>query len=462
MKRLPILLTGLTVLGSLFIFSPIAFADSNFSGCDEVDPGSWGTAGLSFLGQFCSDGSAFAPSHWSGEDGTPVVLSSSLTLYGITADSIGTAPTFSIGVGPTANMGSGDVCENIGSTLPGTQTFTFPTPVNFSSGQSIWMEGYSDSGCSVGAQVFLQQYASGMNASTGGMVLNFSSGSAVPSYTTPISIDVPLLYSTTTSPFEIQFTYNVASTSWVSDPSSLNQDPVLSGYQLTFRNSLSLVNTVLYGSLPDVSPGVHIATTTVSLSASGTYYATVALTNWTSILNPNALRFTYPDVTGAVDYFGINYNDAIQTITTSTSTCEAVASSSQCAVFSGTFDFGSCASYLLVPNSCSFDDYSQLPSSLAGRFPFAYVASIGSTWGSLQASTTLNSPTYSLNLHDLGIGSTSSIGNVLPNFVFFSASTTEQDFPPGTFDILKGLAGIAIILETIWWLWGKLHSTVKV
>jgi len=105
--------------------------------------------------------------------------------------------------------------------------------------------------------------------------------------------------------------------------------------------------------------------------------------------------------------------------------------------------------FLFVPTTDSLNQFADISSTTQTRFPFSYVHSVTSVWSALQASSTLNSPSFEYKLGDLGIGSTSALGNILPNFTVFSASTTKADFPAGTFDTLKALAGIAIVLTLI-------------
>jgi len=105
--------------------------------------------------------------------------------------------------------------------------------------------------------------------------------------------------------------------------------------------------------------------------------------------------------------------------------------------------------FLVIPTSESLNQFSNLSSTTKSHFPFSYINSVATTWTGLTASSSLNSPSYQYGLNNLGIGSTSAIGNILPTFTVFSASTTKTYFPSGTFDILKSLASIAIILTLI-------------
>jgi len=105
--------------------------------------------------------------------------------------------------------------------------------------------------------------------------------------------------------------------------------------------------------------------------------------------------------------------------------------------------------YVFMPTEESLDQFSNLGDLLRTKAPFSYVASTTAVWSGLVASTTANSPTWTMNYHDVGIGSTTPLGNILPNFTAFSATTTKSLFPAGTFDLLKALAGITILLGLI-------------
>jgi len=105
--------------------------------------------------------------------------------------------------------------------------------------------------------------------------------------------------------------------------------------------------------------------------------------------------------------------------------------------------------FLVVPTTNSLNQFNNLASTTKTRFPFSYLASIGSTWTGLTASTTANSPTLTYNLADLGIGSTSPIGNILPNIDVFSSTTVRTYIPDSIFNTLKFLAGLAILLTLI-------------
>lgn len=106
-------------------------------------------------------------------------------------------------------------------------------------------------------------------------------------------------------------------------------------------------------------------------------------------------------------------------------------------------------SFFLIPTTESINQFAQLASTTENRFPFSYIASVSNAVNALTASSTANSPEISLKLHDSGIGSTTALGNLLPNVIVFSSSTVQQYFPAGTFSTLKALAGIALLLTLI-------------
>lgn len=246
-----------------------------------------------------------------------------------------------------------------------------------------------------------------------------------------IQINQPVLYSTTTSPFTVSFDYIIG-------------NDAATGYSLTFIKQTTRESVTLYGALSSTATGTPLQqSTTTSLTGNGT---------WTLLADLNTYSTTTPGapITAAnrpaQTAFGINTNDNVSTIVVTTASFYGYASTSCAISFSGSFSLSDCVGYLFLPQADSFGAYTALETQAASKFPFSYVASIATVWKSLVASTTANSPTLAYNFHDAGIGSTTALGNFLPNVTAFSASTTKQYFPAGTFDVLKGLASIALIL----------------
>jgi len=117
-----------------------------------------------------------------------------------------------------------------------------------------------------------------------------------------------------------------------------------------------------------------------------------------------------------------------------------------CAQAGNIFSEGICTAFafLFAPSPESLEGFSSLASSTQAKFPV--IAQVASVLSGLTASSTDNLPTYTLNLHDLGIGSTTAIGNILPNFDALSSSTVTRWAPAGAIPALKGLAAAAIWL----------------
>lgn len=246
-----------------------------------------------------------------------------------------------------------------------------------------------------------------------------------------ISVSQPALYSTTTSPVPITYTY-------VLD----GHDPI-TGLGITAKRQTTLETKTFYQDLPDTSVGTHVATTSVYLTGDGTYTLSLDLNDYSSSVPGSPTHFVNRP---ASTVFGLNSNDNVTTVTFGAAYQTQYASSSCQVNFTGSFSLSDCFGYLFVPGTNVFSAYTVLPSQLSTRFPFSYLSSIQNTWAGLTASSTANSPTYQFELHDLGIGSTTALGNILPNATVFSASTTKQYFPPGIFDLLKSLAAVAIWL----------------
>lgn len=120
-------------------------------------------------------------------------------------------------------------------------------------------------------------------------------------------------------------------------------------------------------------------------------------------------------------------------------------SGTTCNVVSGDFNFGTCLLALFIPNSSMFQAYAQIPQIVAGKFPFSYVSGIAYTWGQLEETAT-STPSLVFNLHNLGIGSTTPMGNFLPNQTVFASSTITTYLGSEIMNALKALASVAIIL----------------
>jgi len=257
-----------------------------------------------------------------------------------------------------------------------------------------------------------------------------------------VGIVSPVLYSTTTSPIPVKFTIYTSSSS-----------PPM-GYDITFVNTLSFQSKSVSGWLTDTGYSssyygtTFLVSTTTPLTGDGTWKMTVSL--WSGGLggpDPDPMGTVYSYLGRSVDtYFGLNFHDNAQHAVFPSFVNVTYASTSCVISFAGTFNLPDCAGYLLHPTTNGFLPYQNVSETLSTRFPFSYFSSIANTWSSLVASTTQNAPEWKLPLHTLGIGSTTSIGNILPDITIFSTTTVQRYMPAGTLAVLKGLISLALIL----------------
>jgi len=257
-----------------------------------------------------------------------------------------------------------------------------------------------------------------------------------------IRITSPPAYATTTSPIPIGFDIYTSSSS-----------PPM-GYDISFRNTLTFETQSVSGWLVDsgynstyYGTTFHVATSS-PLTGDGTWSMTVSLWsggNGGPDPDPQGTEYRYFG-RAVTSWFGLNFNDNAQHVNFPSFVNVSYASTSCAISFSGSFSLSDCVGYLMHPTENVFLSYSNVGSTLSAKFPFAYFSSIANTWTSLQASSTQNAPDWELSLHDLGIGSSTAIGNILPNVTIFSTSTVERYMPSGTLNFMKGLISLALIL----------------
>jgi len=106
-------------------------------------------------------------------------------------------------------------------------------------------------------------------------------------------------------------------------------------------------------------------------------------------------------------------------------------------------------SFLFLPDPTVLNQWTQFPSVVEGKFPFSWVSGVQSDITGQEASSTANLPVMTFGLHDLGIGSTTSMGNILPNFTLFSTTTLTSLMPAGFWDTIQFLITVALWLELI-------------
>lgn len=102
------------------------------------------------------------------------------------------------------------------------------------------------------------------------------------------------------------------------------------------------------------------------------------------------------------------------------------------------------ASFLFVPSPSSLRQFVSLASTSQQKIPFSYFYDIVNDFSSLSASSSVNVPTYTADLHGAGIGSTTPIGNILPSLEILSTTTINRYLPSGAHDALFLLARAAI------------------
>lgn len=127
---------------------------------------------------------------------------------------------------------------------------------------------------------------------------------------------------------------------------------------------------------------------------------------------------------------------AIQFVATSSSlfvnsTTSLISIADQCDDAGNIFSRGICYAftYLFVPTPTVLNNYAALPELVTTKFPFSWVSDVQNGINDLSTSP-VAAPVYSFALADLGIGSTTPIGNLLPNFVGFSTSTVFTYMSP--------------------------------
>jgi len=256
-----------------------------------------------------------------------------------------------------------------------------------------------------------------------------------------IRISTPVLYATTTTPTALDFDIYNASSS------------VANAYRVTYTNIDNYANYYQYGFLVDSGytssdndVPFTIGTTSPALP-DGRYRVGVVLSSMSPDLpfpsptNPSG--YFNPET---VSYFGVG-STTFQLIPTSATSSFSYASSSCAISFAGSFSLSDCFGYLFLPSQNWFTSYTALPTALEQTFPFSYPFSMVNTWNSLTASTTENAPTYTFNFGSLNIGSSTSIGNILPNVTTFGATTTNTFFAGATlYPEIRGLISVVLWL----------------
>jgi len=110
--------------------------------------------------------------------------------------------------------------------------------------------------------------------------------------------------------------------------------------------------------------------------------------------------------------------------------------------------------YLFIPNQSSLSQFGALSSSTQDKIPFSYFYQLGAIYDNLIATT---SPTFidvELPLHSIGIGSSTALGNFLPNVNAFSTTTIGTYIPDSTRSVLRTLMSSVIWLLFAYYAYG--------
>jgi len=200
--------------------------------------------------------------------------------------------------------------------------------------------------------------------------------------------------------------------------------------------------------LNKTEPAQYCGTATSSTSnnyVSGTPY-------WVGFDINGVYGGAYVNLNGSGDYYQVSdspttidfspllgvqppYNLAAAPIAASSSLWGAYATSSTLAAScdSGNlFSDGICQafSFIFIPNPEILNGFIALPALAGTKFPFSWIYGVQNEVSTLSASSTSNMIGLQLNLGSLGVGSTTSMGNILPNFEAFGTSTIETYVSP--------------------------------
>lgn len=124
-------------------------------------------------------------------------------------------------------------------------------------------------------------------------------------------------------------------------------------------------------------------------------------------------------------------------------------------------DFGNaiCQSvgYLFVPTQQSIQQFQSVPDGMKTVAPFTYFYQIADIFSSLQASTSQNMQTYSINLSAIDFGSSTAMGPLMPStkLEFLGTTSINRFLPAGYHDILYNMAVAGIWVEVGFLLYRK-------
>jgi len=165
-------------------------------------------------------------------------------------------------------------------------------------------------------------------------------------------------------------------------------------------------------------------------------------------------------------YFPSVYSTSSAAIAASSTLWGAYATSTQLAAVCNTGNLlgdGICdaAQYLFVPNPHVLDGFFALPASAAQKFPFSWIYGVQTEFSSLTVASTTAMSSFTFNLGNLGIGSTTSMGNILPNTEVFSKNTIETYISPTLWATFQTLIAAAMWLSFFWYEFNRARHMAK-
>jgi len=178
------------------------------------------------------------------------------------------------------------------------------------------------------------------------------------------------------------------------------------------------------------------------------------------VSNPGGMEAMYYDLLGEYTADGISIGAATSSSMFSnqnaTSTLNDLAD--QCSQSGNFFAEAICISFsfLFMPGDVTIARWAALSDTFQAKFPFSWVFEAADLFDSLSETPT-SAPVYSFNLANLGIGATTSMGNILPNFTAFSSSTVMQYIPSDVWNAFQ-----ALIAAGLWLLVGfDIYHTMR-
>jgi len=354
-------------------------------------------------------------------------LGENLTLYGIEMQVAVNTGTFYVWAGDAVD--NSPAVQLVGQVSSGTgyQSYYFDTPIVFTSADRPTVFVSASSTAPVGATPNFTTWGYAGPTNSQYQQYYFSPSPDGDDTTHVVEVITPQLFATTTSPVNIEFSYQQSS----SNPQIAN------GYKIDFVHTLTYQSFSITGSLDSayVGDGVYLQSTTTPIATSGTWKMTVSLIDW----SPDVPSYPQSLIDAGVPVlFGIDYHDNVQTVVFGP-TYQTYASTTCQLNLSGTFDLGQCIGYLTMPTSASVDRFKQL--TLENSFPFAYAYDIGQ---------------MRLDLFDSPHAGTTTIAVTVPGFgtiTFLSASMISAVPYASTIKFILGcliwLMGIEFIYYTV-------------